>query len=128
MTSDELLDLGIGLMDEARQLPDRPRTLAQFRDGLLIAFCRSFSVRLSNLASLIIGDTLVRTGEGWIVSFPPEATKTHRALQYRWPEFLVYHLEEYIGRLSGEGFFCGMAAGTATPAKAYGSRSMTDPQ
>jgi len=97
VTSDELLDLGIRLMDQARLVPDRARSLGQFRDGLLIAFLSIVPIRISNLAALTIDVSLVRVGEEWAVSLPSEVTKTHRALHYSWPEFLTSQLEDYIG-------------------------------
>ena len=96
VTSDELLDLGIRLMEEARGLPPQPRALAKFRDGLLIAFLSIVPLRLKNLAELALYDTLVKSGNTWVVTFQSNKTKTHLAMEYPWPEFLITQLEEYI--------------------------------
>ena len=67
-----------------------------YRDGLLIALLALRPLRRRNLAGLVIGQTLVRTGEGWSIAFGPELTKTHAPLELTWPEALVPMLETYL--------------------------------
>lgn len=96
VSSDELLDLGIRLMADAKTESTRPPALVQYRDGLLIAFLSVVPLRLKNLAELALDDTLVKSGNTWVVTFQSDKTKTHRAMEYVWPEFLLAQLEEYI--------------------------------
>jgi integrase/recombinase XerD len=96
VSSDELLDLGMRLMADPRTETARPHALVQYRDGLLIAFLAVVPLRLKNLAELSLGETLVRSGETWSVVFGGAATKTHRAMEFPWPEFLTPQLEQYV--------------------------------
>ena len=96
VTSDELLDLGLRLMEDAQQNPHEVRSLDRYRDGLLISFLSLVPIRLRNLADLTIGGTLIKVGDSWMVVLPPDSTKTHRHLEYEWPGNLVPALEEYL--------------------------------
>src|SRR5512132_1724124 len=72
----DLLALGCKLMPEApAQSTDRLRAM-QFRDGLIIALLVARPLRLRNLTGLALDRTVVRRGEEWWITIPPEETKT----------------------------------------------------
>ena len=94
---EELVELGLKLMEGAGgQSTDRLRALA-FRDGLLIALLALRpAMRRRNIAALEIGRHLRRLGEGWAVCFEEDETKTGVALEFPWPEILVPELKRWL--------------------------------
>jgi len=91
-----LLDLGIDLMAEAENETTRLRRFKAYRDGLMIAFQASRQLRLRNFTGLILGQTLVKQGDGWRIQIPGAETKTKDPIERSWPEMLVPHLEIYL--------------------------------
>lgn len=96
--SDELLDLGLALMDGAESESTRRLQAIAYRDGLLIAFLALRPLRRSNVAALEIGGSLVKAGDLWIIAFEPNATKTHAPLTFPFPDILIERLETYLTR------------------------------
>lgn len=94
--TDELLGLGLRLMDDASKRPSPLRSAIIFRDGLIIALLALRPLRRRNLSELTIGRDLLRTSEGWMIIIPSSATKTHTILEYNWPEPLLDALETYL--------------------------------
>jgi integrase len=94
---EELVELGLKLMECAGgQSTDRRSALA-FRDGLLIALLALRpALRRRNIAALEIGRHLHRLGDGWVVCFEEDETKTGVALEFPWPEILVPELERWL--------------------------------
>jgi integrase len=94
--SDELFDLGIELMKGA---PDRQRDFEaaiQYRDGLMISLLALVPLRRRNLAGLVLGRSLVRQGQRYIIAFAEGETKTGAALELLWPDMLVEALGRYL--------------------------------
>jgi integrase len=96
VSSDELLALGVRLMDGVPPHSSAVRAAAQFRDGLMIGFLALRPLRLRNLAHLTLGRDLLKNDAGWEISLPPSAMKTHVSVEWRWPDELVPPLEKYI--------------------------------
>jgi integrase len=99
ITSNQLLDLGLRLMDESRPRAGVPTRLAdavQYRDGLMIALLACIPIRRRNLAALTIGRHLVRDGNTWSIVFARPETKTKIPLDYPVPEMLLPHLAIYL--------------------------------
>jgi integrase len=94
--ADELLALGLQLMERASEKATPLRAAIAFRDGLIIAFLALRSLRRRNLSELTLDRDLLRTGVGWTIMLPPSATKTHVTLEYTWPESLNAALESYL--------------------------------
>jgi integrase/recombinase XerD len=94
--SERLLDLGLDLMTRAENETTTLRRYKTYRDGLLIAALASRQLRLRNLTGLILGQTLVRQGDGWWIRIPAAETKTKDPIEMPWPEMLVRHLEIYL--------------------------------
>jgi integrase len=94
----DLLALGLDMMDAAEN--DRYRTPVDratlFRDGLMISLLILTVIRRANLASIIIGEHLSRSGNGWWLSFDPASTKGGRRLEFSFPDQLVPSLERYL--------------------------------
>jgi integrase len=94
--SETLLDLGLGLMTKAEGERTALRRFKTYRDGLLIATLASRQLRLRNLTGLILGQTLVRRGDGWWIQIPAAETKTKNPIEAPWPEMLGRHLDAYL--------------------------------
>jgi len=92
--SEKLLDLGLGLMVNAEAQRTALRRFKTYRDGLLIATLASRQLRLRNLTGLILGQTLVRRGDGWWIQIPATETKTKDPIEAPWPEMLVRHPQQ----------------------------------
>ena len=91
ITSLQLLDLGLQLMDESKPTPGTPiskEDAVRYRDGLMIALLAFIPPRRKNLAALEIGRHLVREGDGWFVIIPREETKTGMPIEFPVPELL----------------------------------------
>ncbi|WP_460452371.1 tyrosine-type recombinase/integrase [Alsobacter sp. SYSU BS001988] len=67
-----------------------------FRDGLIITFLALRPLRRKNLAGLTLGRSLLKTGEGWLVSIPSEETKNGDPIEAPWPEVLREPLDQYL--------------------------------
>jgi len=99
VTSLQLLDLGLQLMDESKPTPGTPISkdhAARYRDGLMIALLAFIQPRRKNLAALEIGRHLVREDNRWFVIIPREETKTGTPNEYRVPELLESYLGIYL--------------------------------
>jgi integrase/recombinase XerD len=94
--TDELLTLGLQLMEQASTEPTPLRAGIAFRDGLIIALLSLRTLRRRNLSELTLDRDLLRTGAGWTILLPPSATKTHVTLEYAWPAALEAALETYL--------------------------------
>jgi integrase/recombinase XerD len=93
-----LWDYGLELM-EAADADTRGSDLAraaQYRDGLIIALLAARPIRRRNLASIEIGQHLVRRGDGYWICFPD--TKTGAVYERRLPLALVPYVEGYLTR------------------------------
>lgn len=98
VSATRLLDLGLGLMETAdldRPDPGHHQAL-QYRDGLLIALLILRPLRRRTLAAITLGETLLRTGDGYALVFGPEHCKNKRPLEFPWPEVILPQLEHYL--------------------------------
>jgi len=93
--SDELLDLGLALIDKATRAQGLIATLLH-RDGLLIAFLALVPLRMRNLAGLRIGQNMIDVNGTWLIGFDARETKTHTPIEIAWPEELVAPLATYL--------------------------------
>jgi integrase/recombinase XerD len=93
--SDELLDLGLALIDRAAQTR-RLASAIPHRDGLMIALLALIPLRRRNLAGLRLHKNLFRIDDRWIISFDPSETKTHEAFELGWPDELHAPLKIYL--------------------------------
>jgi integrase len=99
ITSLQLLDLGLQLMDGSKPTPGTPISkddAARYHDGLMIALLAFIPPRRKNLAALEIGRHLVREGDSWFIIIPREEMKTRKSAEYPVPEFLEQYLATYL--------------------------------
>lgn len=95
--SEELLDLGLQLIDEAAQSGlTRRQAAVLHRDGLIIAFLALVPVRRKNLARLTLGVNLVNLEGGWLLVLEEAETKTHQLYEVLWPDELMPALTAYL--------------------------------
>jgi integrase/recombinase XerD len=95
--SDELLDLGLRLIDQAASEALTARQAAILhRDGLIIAFLSLVPVRRKNLARLTLGANLIDLGGDWLLVLEEDETKTCQLHEALWPEELLAPLMTYL--------------------------------
>ncbi len=94
--SDELLDLGFALMEEALHQSTERKAAILYRDGLIIAFQALFANRRRNLASIEIGKNLIAVGETYLLRFAEDETKTGQFLEFECPEELGIAISHYL--------------------------------
>lgn len=96
VTTDELLSLGISLMEQAHQnTTDRLRAI-DYRDGLIIALLALRPMRRKNFAALKLDYNIVKQGNTWRIILRPDETKTYNRIDVEWPSDLVDALETYL--------------------------------
>jgi integrase len=99
ITSVQLLELGLKLMDENKPQPGASLNVHQavaYRDGLMIAVLAYVPIRPKNLTSLEIGRHLVLERDRWFVLVPREETKSGKRVQFELPEALIPYLKLYL--------------------------------
>ena len=99
ITSLQLLDLGMQLMDEVRPVPGGAiclRDAVLYRDGLLIALLAFMPMRRRNVAALATDRHLVRGGDSWFVAIDGDETKTGSAVEFEIPDLLRPYLDDYL--------------------------------
>lgn len=94
--SDELLDLGFALMDEAASQTTIRKAAIVYRDGLIIAIQALFANRRRNLASVQIGKNLIVTGDTYLLRFEEGETKTGQFLEFECPAELTSAIDAYL--------------------------------
>jgi integrase len=93
--SDELLDLGLSLIDKATEVQGLSAAILH-RDGLLIALLALVPLRRRNIAGLRIGRNLIDVNGTWLIALDADETKTHAPLDIAWPEQLAAPLAAYL--------------------------------
>lgn len=96
VASDDLLTLGIQLIEGARLRSAARVAAIDFRDGLLIGLLTLRPMRLRNLAALILEKTVIRCGESYRISFHGTAMKNGSPFEAEWPASLLEFLREWI--------------------------------
>jgi integrase len=93
--SDELLDLGLSLIDRATEAQGLTAAILH-RDGLLIALLSLVPLRRRNIAGLRIGQNVIDTSGSWLIALDGSETKTRAPLEVAWPEELAAPLVTYL--------------------------------
>jgi len=93
--SDELLGLGLSLMEEATMAAGLEAAILH-RDGLIIALLALVPLRRRNFASLRLDRNLVEINGSWLISLDACETKTRAPLELLWPGELVGPLHTYL--------------------------------
>jgi len=95
---DDIYRFGLELMRTAEKAPPR-RPLNDsvlYRDGLMLALAAASLVRLGNFATIRLNESLLRTSEGFALSFAPEAVKNRQSIEGPLPGTLTPFLEHYL--------------------------------
>ena len=98
---DQLLDLGIGLMESAEENPSLPLMLrtVQYRDGLIIAILASHAPRRRNLAMMRIGRHVQKIGDIFYLVFEGDETKNGQPLESPLPKLLTSYIDHYLAAI-----------------------------
>ena len=99
ITSVQLLELGLLLMDESKPAPGAPISIedaVQYRDGLMVALLAFIPLRRKNLSALEVGRHLILEGDCWFVIIPREEAKTGTPIEFAVPELLNSYLAIYL--------------------------------
>ena len=101
VSSGRIFEAGVALIETAEtKVKATPLQRARMvRNGLLIAFLAVCPIRLKNVASLTVGETLVRQGREWWLLLPDEDTKAgrpdHRVLPDVLTQWIDFYMEVY---------------------------------
>jgi len=117
VSSAELYLLGLKLMDEATtetadQTEISEASALKYRDGMLIAILSLVAPRRRTAAALRIGKQLIKSGELWALTIPPEDVKGKRPLDFALSRNFCYridlYLQKYRQRIPGAGSHNGL--------------------
>ncbi len=104
--AEELVEAGLILMQEARDAKSgSARRATKFRNGLMIALLAVCPIRVGPFASLTVGRSFLRIGEGWWIRLAADETKSRRTDERPVPRFLTSCVDEYL-RAYRPRFFC----------------------
>ena len=103
MTSEQLYELGIELMDQAVNNSNETTQITKahafdYRDGLIIALEALIALRWRTLAALRVGKQLVKSGALWSLEIPAEDNKTKRPLDYEIAPDMSKRVDLYLAR------------------------------
>lgn len=100
ITSVQLVDLGMALMDECSIVPGKPIKMAdavRYRDGLIIALWGYIPLRHKNFGAIEIGRDLLNENGHWFIVIPAEETKTGTtSIDFEIPAELRERLSTYL--------------------------------
>jgi integrase len=94
--SDELVNLGKSLMEQAKSSKDDLEAALLFRDGLMIAMTAYVPFRRRNIADSKIGENLIPIGGIYLLVLNEEETKTFNEQELYVPEDIIEQLDEYL--------------------------------
>lgn len=101
LNSAQIFEAGVNLIGKAGTKTHRTamQRARMARDGLMIAFLAICPIRLRNLASLTIGETIVREDTEWWLLLPDTETKScrldHRVISPMLARWIDVYLEKY---------------------------------
>jgi integrase/recombinase XerD len=102
ITSVQLADLGIALMEESNIVADKPVKMAdaiRYRDGFIIALWGYVPLRHKNFAAIEIGRDLIKEDGNWFIVIPPEETKTKTSIEFEIPDEFRERLSTYLNHV-----------------------------
>ncbi len=95
--TEELVEAGLVLMQEAREAKSGSAGQARmFRNGLIIAVLAVCPIRVGSFASLTLGRSFLRIGDGWWIRLAANETKSGRPDERPVPGFLTSSIDEYV--------------------------------
>ena len=99
ITSVQLVDLGMALMEESKISADKPIPMAdavRYRDGLMFALLAQVPLRPRNSAALEIDRDVIKEGDNWSIVISPDNTKTGTYLDFEIPESIRGNFATYL--------------------------------
>ena len=99
ITSVQLADLGIALMEECNIAADKPIKMddaVRYRDGFIIALWGYVPLRHKNFAAIEIDRDLIKEDGNWSIIIPPEETKTKTYIEFAIPDEFRERLSIYL--------------------------------
>jgi integrase len=99
ITSVQLVDVGMALMEESKISPDQPISMAnavRYRDGLMFALLAQVPLRPRNAFALEIGGEVIKEDGNWSIVIPPDETKTGTYLDFEIPEDVRDEFATYL--------------------------------
>jgi hypothetical protein len=99
ITSAQLADLGVALMEESNITADKPIKMVdaiRYRDGFIIALWGYVPLRHKNFAAIEIGRDLIKEDGNWSIVILPEETKTKTYIEFAVPDELRERLSTYL--------------------------------
>ncbi len=123
----ELVEAGLVLMQEARDAEYGPaRQATSFRNGLIIALLALCPIRVGTFASLTLGRSFLRIGDGWWIGLAANETKNGRPDERPAPGFLTSCVDEYLS-IYRPRFLCAGRAGRARGNQSQASARSSPP-
>jgi integrase/recombinase XerD len=99
ITSVQLLEVGLKLMDENKPMEDARLNVHQavaYRHGLMCAILAFAPIRPKNLTSLEIKRHIIMERDRWFIILPREETKTQKRIRFEIPELVAPYLGLYL--------------------------------
>ena len=97
VATEELVKVGLVLMQNARAAkPGSAEQARKFRNGLIIALLAVCPIRIGSYASLTLGRSFLRIGDGWWIKLAANETKSGRPDERPVPRFLTSCADEYL--------------------------------
>jgi integrase len=99
ITSVQLVDLGVALLEEGKISADKPISMVdavRYRDGLMFALLAQVPLRPKNAAALEIGRNVIKEDGNWSIVIRPDDTKTGTHLDFEIPEDLREEFAIYL--------------------------------
>lgn len=93
----DLLNLGVELMERARNETTAIQRAVVYRDGLMISVLATRPLRLKNLLGLELHRSFQRRGNIWWLDLPTTETKSRTVLEMPFPEELTARIAAYLG-------------------------------
>jgi integrase len=97
VATEKLVEAGLVLLQKARDA--KPRSAEQattFGNGLTIALLAVCPIRVGSFASLTLGRSFLRVGDGWWIRLSADETKSGRPDERPVPSFLTSCVDEYL--------------------------------
>jgi integrase len=94
--SEELVEAGLVLMQEARGQERGAQQAWTYRNGLIIALLALCPIRMGSFVALFLGRSFLRIGDGWWIRLAANETKSGRPDERQVPGYLTSGVDEYL--------------------------------
>jgi integrase len=96
VATEELVEAGLVLMQEARGQEAGEEQARNYRNGLIIALLAVCPIRVGSFVALILGRSFPRIGDGWWIRLAANETKSGRPDERQVPGYLTWCVDEYL--------------------------------